>query len=120
VLRLALFQLHTHLSLTFHVNAQVELIVTQMPRCNQVAISDFRDKQDLINVAMTSAHVPWLLNGCLTRSCRGVASMDGERQELGAGRLDLGQLGPWPCHPRVRAACFQGLMRNSVSDKLAV
>jgi hypothetical protein len=61
-------------------SGQVDVIVTQLPRCNQLAISDFRDKSDLINVAMASAHVPLLLDGKLSRDCRGVACVDGERR----------------------------------------
>lgn len=40
---------------------QVGIVVTQLPFCNQVAITDFKDKNDLINVAMASAHVPMFL-----------------------------------------------------------
>lgn len=40
---------------------QVGIVVTQLPFCNQVSISDFKDKTDLINVAMASAHVPLFL-----------------------------------------------------------
>eukprot|EP00879_Flechtneria_rotunda_P005137 GHRR01005419.1.p1 GENE.GHRR01005419.1~~GHRR01005419.1.p1 ORF type:complete len:218 (+),score=72.92 GHRR01005419.1:843-1496(+) len=56
---------------------QVGIVVTQLPRCNQVAISDFRDKKDLINVAMASAHVPLFLDWKVSRQCRGVQCVDG-------------------------------------------
>lgn len=42
-------------------SGQVGIVVTQLPFCNQVSISDFKDKADLINVAMASAHVPMFL-----------------------------------------------------------
>ena len=42
---------------------QVGIVVTQLPFCNQLAITDFKDKTDLINVAMASAHVPMFLVG---------------------------------------------------------
>jgi hypothetical protein len=51
--------------------------VTQLPFCNQVSISDFADKQDLINVAMASAHVPLFLDWKMSRPCRGVQCVDG-------------------------------------------
>ncbi len=41
---------------------QVGIVVTQLPSCRQLAISDFADKEDLINVAMASAHVPIFLD----------------------------------------------------------
>jgi hypothetical protein len=56
---------------------QVGIVVTQLPFCNQVSISDFADKQDLINVAMASAHVPLFLDWKMSRPCRGVQCMDG-------------------------------------------
>lgn len=40
---------------------QVGIVVTELPFCNQVSISDFKDKNDLITVAMASAHVPMFL-----------------------------------------------------------
>jgi hypothetical protein len=58
---------------------KVEVIVTQLPAFKQVAITDFKDKADLINVALTSAHVPIMLDGRLSRNCRGVACVDGEQ-----------------------------------------
>jgi hypothetical protein len=51
--------------------------VTQLPFCNQVSISDFADKKDLINVAMASAHVPLFLDWKVSRPCRGVQCVDG-------------------------------------------
>eukprot|EP00882_Tetradesmus_deserticola_P013358 GHRQ01014181.1.p2 GENE.GHRQ01014181.1~~GHRQ01014181.1.p2 ORF type:complete len:196 (-),score=48.30 GHRQ01014181.1:387-974(-) len=56
---------------------QVGIVVTQLPFCNQVAISDFTDKEDLINVAMASAHVPLFLDWKLAKPCRGVQCVDG-------------------------------------------
>lgn len=47
---------------------QVGIVVTQLPFCNQLAISDFKDKTDLINVAMASAHVPMFLVSFTTAS----------------------------------------------------
>lgn len=56
---------------------QVGIVVTQLPFCNQVSISDFSDKSDLINVAMASAHVPLFLDWKMSRPCRGVQCVDG-------------------------------------------
>jgi hypothetical protein len=43
----------------------------------QVGISDFKDKQDLINCAMASAHIPMLLDMKFARLCRGKFCVDG-------------------------------------------
>lgn len=56
---------------------RVEIIVTEVPSMRQLAITDFKDKADLINVAMTSSHVPYFLDLKLTRSCRGLNCFDG-------------------------------------------
>jgi hypothetical protein len=64
---------------------QVSIVVTQLPFCNQVAISDFRDKQDLINVAMASAHVPLFLDWKASRLCRGVQCVDGSFPDFFTG-----------------------------------
>jgi len=58
-------------------SGQVGIVVTQLPFCNQLAISDFQDKHDLINVAMASAHVPLFLDWKMSRPCRGVQCVDG-------------------------------------------
>jgi hypothetical protein len=58
-------------------SGQVGIVVTQLPFCNQLAISDFQDKHDLINVAMASAHVPVFLDWKMSRPCRGVQCVDG-------------------------------------------
>lgn len=43
----------------------------------QVGISDFKDKKDLINAAMASAHIPMLLDLKFARLCRGKYCVDG-------------------------------------------
>ena len=40
----------------------------------QVGISDFKDRQDLINACMASCHVPLMLDLKVTRPCRSVRS----------------------------------------------
>lgn len=49
---------------------RVELVVTVLPFGNQITISDFKDKKDLINVCMASSHVPLLLDWKMARTCR--------------------------------------------------
>lgn len=60
-------------------SGQVGIVVTQLPFCNQVSISDFKDKTDLINVAMASAHVPMFLvsasGGPPSRSAAGLSAV---------------------------------------------
>lgn len=58
-------------------SGQVGIVVTQLPFCNQVSISDFKDKADLINVAMASAHVPMFLvsGGPPLRSAAGLSAV---------------------------------------------
>lgn len=63
---------------------QVGIVVTQLPFCNQVAISDFKDKVDLINVAMASAHVPMFLVSSRHFLC-GLGWVDRMIDERGAG-----------------------------------
>ncbi|KAF8072772.1 atgl-1 [Scenedesmus sp. PABB004] len=58
-------------------SGQVGIVVTTLPRCDQVCIDAFTDKADLINVAMASAHVPLFLDWKMTRECRGVQCLDG-------------------------------------------
>lgn len=56
---------------------RIGIVVTEVPSLRQVAITDFKDKADLINVAMTSSHVPMFLDLKMTRRCRGVHCFDG-------------------------------------------
>ena len=56
---------------------RVSVVVTVLPRGTQVAISDFRDKADLIDVCMASSHVPLLLDWRVARTCRGMLCLDG-------------------------------------------
>lgn len=56
---------------------RVEIVVTEVPGMAQVAISDFSSKQDLIEVCMASAHVPFFLDWKLAKYCRGKFYVDG-------------------------------------------
>ncbi|GLC68756.1 hypothetical protein PLESTF_000733400 [Pleodorina starrii] len=56
---------------------KITIIVTTLPNMGQVGISDFKDKHDLINAAMASAHIPMLLDLKFARVCRGKYCVDG-------------------------------------------
>ncbi|PNW77319.1 hypothetical protein CHLRE_10g431350v5 [Chlamydomonas reinhardtii] len=56
---------------------KITIIVTTLPNMGQVGISDFKDKKDLINCAMASAHIPMLLDLKFARLCRGKFCVDG-------------------------------------------
>jgi hypothetical protein len=51
----------------------------------QVGINDFKDKKDLINACMASAHVPFFLDFKLSRSCRGRQCVDGSFPDFFTG-----------------------------------
>jgi hypothetical protein len=53
------------------------VVVTQLPSCRQLWIDSFRDKADVVNCCMASAHVPLLLDWRVARPCRGAACVDG-------------------------------------------
>ena len=50
-----------------------------------MSITDFKDKTDLINVAMASAHVPVVLDWRMARECRGVPCVDGSFPDFFTG-----------------------------------
>ncbi|KAG2488016.1 hypothetical protein HYH03_013451 [Edaphochlamys debaryana] len=56
---------------------KITIVVTTLPNMAQVGHSDFVDKQDLINCAMASAHIPMLLDLKFARHCRGKYCVDG-------------------------------------------
>ncbi|KAI8470674.1 MAG: hypothetical protein J3K34DRAFT_368355 [Monoraphidium minutum] len=61
------------------------VVVTEVPAWRQLAIDDFRDKEDLVNCVMASAHVPLLLDRQLTRPCRGSQYVDGSFPDFFTG-----------------------------------
>jgi predicted acylesterase/phospholipase RssA len=70
------------------------VIVTQLPTWRQLSIQEFESKADLINCVMASAHVPLLLDMQLSRSCRGVACVDGSFPDFFTGEnCDFLQVG---------------------------
>ncbi|KIY96879.1 hypothetical protein MNEG_11083 [Monoraphidium neglectum] len=64
---------------------ELGVVVTEVPAWRQLAITDFRDKEDLINCVMASAHVPMLLDKQLTRGCRGAQYVDGSFPDFFTG-----------------------------------
>jgi hypothetical protein len=52
----------------------------------QVGINDFKDKKDLINACMASAHVPFFLDFKLARNCRGRQCVDGSFPDFFTGK----------------------------------
>ncbi|GAX80652.1 hypothetical protein CEUSTIGMA_g8087.t1 [Chlamydomonas eustigma] len=68
---------------------RVTVVVTTLPDMRQVGISDFKDKQDLINACMASCHVPLVLDLKVTRYCRGSECVDGSFPDFFFGNCDL-------------------------------
>jgi hypothetical protein len=64
---------------------RVEVVVSVAPTMEQRAISDFRDKRDLIDVCMASAHVPVFLDKRLMRPCRDMLCVDGSFPDFFTG-----------------------------------
>ncbi|CAD7694798.1 unnamed protein product [Ostreobium quekettii] len=60
----------------------VEAVVTKLPFFELAAYSDFKSKEDLIDVNMASAHVPFLLDGQASTLCRGSWCIDGSFQDF--------------------------------------
>lgn len=69
---------------------RVELIVTKLPLFQLQAYSDFESKEDLIDVNMSSVHVPFFMDGNGSALCRGNSCIDGSFQDfLTGGNSDL-------------------------------
>mmetsp|Transcript_19472 Transcript_19472/g.46473 ORF Transcript_19472/g.46473 Transcript_19472/m.46473 type:complete len:340 (+) Transcript_19472:200-1219(+) len=56
---------------------RVQLLVTEFPLFKELALGNFKDRWDLIEVNMASAHVPLVLDYRLTALCRGRMVIDG-------------------------------------------
>lgn len=71
---------------------RVTLIVTTMALpggFQQVGISDFRDKKDLVEACMASAHVPIVLDLKMSRQCRGKHCVDGSFPDFFFGNCEM-------------------------------
>jgi len=61
--------------------ARVRLLVTELPRFTQRALGGFTCRDDLIDVNLASAHVPFVLDYRLATWCRGRWVLDGGIQD---------------------------------------
>eukprot|EP00955_Chlamydomonas_euryale_P040756 351801-Chlamydomonas_euryale.AAC.19 len=68
---------------------RITVVVTTLPDMKQVGISDFKDKQDLINAIMASSHVPFVLDLKGTRKCREWDCVDGSLPDFFYGNCEL-------------------------------
>ncbi len=64
---------------------RVDVVISVAPTMSQMAINDFKDKQDLIDVCMASAHVPLFLDKRLMRPCRDMLCVDGSFPDFFTG-----------------------------------
>jgi hypothetical protein len=55
----------------------LRLLLTGVPRFRRITVSDFRDKEDLIQCNLASVHIPWFLNGKWTTRYRDMRCIDG-------------------------------------------
>ena len=59
------------------VSDKLHILVTPVPSFGKQKINKFDTRDDLIQANMSSVHLPWFLNGELTRSFRGQSVIDG-------------------------------------------
>jgi len=59
------------------VQGRITLLVTPIPSFGKSKISHFEDRNDLIQCNMASVHLPWFLDGKLTRNYRSRPHIDG-------------------------------------------
>lgn len=59
------------------VNEELHILLTNIPSFGKSRISQFENRQDLINANMASVHLPWFLDGNLTSDFRGKPHIDG-------------------------------------------
>ena len=59
------------------VKQELHILLTPVPSFGKSRISQFKDREDLINANMASVHLPWFLDGNLTSSFRGKPHIDG-------------------------------------------
>lgn len=96
-------------------NDRTYVAVTQTIRFNSVQpvlVSQFEDKNDLIQALMTSCHIPFWLDGRLTNDFRGYPHVDG-------GLTNFIPLPPQihPDEPGIRITCFASeQLRSFYSD----
>lgn len=68
---------------------RITVVVTTLPDCRQVGISDFKDKRDLIDAVMASSHIPLVLDLRMSKRCRGRPCIDGSFPDFFFGNCEL-------------------------------
>lgn len=64
---------------------RVSIVVTTLPKLQLIAISDFKSKEDLININMASSHIPFFLDGKFSNRVRGLECIDGSLHDFLSG-----------------------------------
>jgi len=59
------------------VKEELHILLTPVPSFGKSRISQFENRQDLINANLASVHLPWFLDGNLTSNFRGKPHIDG-------------------------------------------
>lgn len=59
------------------VSNKLHILVTPVPSFGKQKINKFDNREDLIHANMASVHLPWFLNGSLTKTFRGQSVIDG-------------------------------------------
>jgi len=59
------------------VSEKLHILVTPVPSFGKQKINKFETREDLIHANMASVHLPWFLNGDLTKKFRGQSVIDG-------------------------------------------
>jgi hypothetical protein len=63
----------------------LQVVVTRLPRFEQVPVEQFADKRDVLDAVMASAHVPFFLDGRAARPYRGAPCVDGQLPDFFRG-----------------------------------
>lgn len=56
---------------------KLHILVTPVPSFGKKRINKFETREDLINCNLASVHLPWFLNGDMTKALRGQSVIDG-------------------------------------------
>lgn len=67
-------------------SGRVKLVVTEALTLRIRYVEDFRDRDDLIDAAMASIHIPFFLDGNATRAYRGQRYIDGSLWDFFSGK----------------------------------
>jgi len=64
---------------------RVSIVVTTLPKLELKSFSDFDSKEDLIDINMASAHIPFFLDGKFANKIRGLECIDGSLHDFLSG-----------------------------------